>query len=322
MLPGTARDLADQIPDLLNCARADSTSRKYHYGFKAWQRWANSNSICVDVPVQPLHCAIYLVAVMQRNDSFSSVQTAFYSMRHVHNLLGLPSPTDNSLVRNVLEAAKRKLSKPKCKKEPITVDILEKLVDVKQHSDCLKDIRIVAMSLVAYAGFLRSAELLNLKRCDIIFYESYMTVFIEKSKTDMYRDGAWLLISRTRGKLCPVSWLETYVEAACIDNESQEYLFRNLSKCKTSYVLRKQNSSMSYTRLREEFIEAFAPFVRDISKYGLHSLRAGGATAAANNGVPDRMFKRHGRWKSENAKDGYVKDSVEHRLSVSMSLGL
>ena len=35
----------------------------------------------------------------------------------------------------------------------------------------------------------------------------------------------------------------------------------------------------------------------------MHSLRAGGATAAANAGVPDRLFKRHGRWKSESAKE-------------------
>ena len=28
----------------------------------------------------------------------------------------------------------------------------------------------------------------------------------------------------------------------------------------------------------------------------------GGASTAANAGVPDRLFKKHGRWKSENAK--------------------
>ncbi len=116
----------------------------------------------------------------------------------------------------------------------------------------------------------------------------------------MYRDGAWLVISRTTGNLCPVMWLERYLEAACISVDSQEFLFRG----RNGYVLRKSNSTMSYTRLREVFIEAFSPFVSDIRKYGLHSLRSGGATAAANNGIPDRMFKRHGRWRSENAKDG------------------
>ena len=56
--------------------------------------------------------------------------------------------------------------------------------------------------------------------------------------------------------------------------------------------------------------------------YGLHSLRAGGASAAANTGVPDRLFKRHGRSKSDKAKDGYIKDSVHSLLSVSLSRGI
>ena len=56
--------------------------------------------------------------------------------------------------------------------------------------------------------------------------------------------------------------------------------------------------------------------------YGLRSFRAGEASAAANAGVEDHLFKRHGQWKSENAKDGYIKDSHGSRLSVSLKLGL
>ena len=58
------------------------------------------------------------------------------------------------------------------------------------------------------------------------------------------------------------------------------------------------------------------------SLYGMHSLRSGGATLAANNGISDRMFKRHGRWKSETAKDGYVKDTLGDRLAVTKGLDL
>ena len=56
--------------------------------------------------------------------------------------------------------------------------------------------------------------------------------------------------------------------------------------------------------------------------YGLHSLRAGGASAAANAQVTDRLFKRHGRWKSDKAKDGYIKDNILSLFSVSLSLGI
>ena len=42
--------------------------------------------------------------------------------------------------------------------------------------------------------------------------------------------------------------------------------------------------------------------------FGVHSVRSGGATAAAQAGVPNSLFKRHGHWHSKTAKDGYVED--------------
>ena len=60
----------------------------------------------------------------------------------------------------------------------------------------------------------------------------------------------------------------------------------------------------------------------DKRQFGVHSLRSGGASAAAQASVPDRWFKRHGRWRSENAKDGYIKENLQDRLQVSRSLGL
>ena len=55
---------------------------------------------------------------------------------------------------------------------------------------------------------------------------------------------------------------------------------------------------------------------------GLHSLRSGGVSTAANNEVNDRCLKRHGRWKTNFAKDGYFDDNQHKRLKVSQSLGL
>jgi len=69
-------------------------------------------------------------------------------------------------------------------------------------------------------------------------------------------------------------------------------------------------------------LDAFSQFGFPAKLFGLHSLRSGGATAAANAGVNDRLFKHHGRWRSDKAKDGYVKDNLEAVLSVSKSLKL
>ena len=79
---------------------------------------------------------------------------------------------------------------------------------------------------------------------------------------------------------------------------------------------------MSYSRAREIVLCAFEAIGLPRQDYGLHSLRAGGASAAANAQVTDRLFKRHGRWKSDKAKDGYIKDNIVSLLSVSLSLGI
>jgi len=101
----------------------------------------------------------------------------------------------------------------------------------------------------------------------------------------------------------------------------QRFVFRPICKSKMGERLR-DSGSISYTCLWEQFKKKVGELGYNPTDFGLHSLRAGGATRAANAGVSDRLFKRHGQWKSENAKDGYIDDSVKHRLSVTRQLGL
>ena len=100
-----------------------------------------------------------------------------------------------------------------------------------------------------------------------------------------------------------------------------EYIFRAIVNTKAGERLRR-SGHLSYTRVRELMKQKLSSMGYDAKKFGMHSFRAGGATAAANAGVPDRLFKRHGRWRSEAAKDGYIKDSVQALLSVSKGLNL
>ena len=97
-------------------------------------------------------------------------------------------------------------------------------------------------------------------------------------------------------------------------------LFQVIVHTREGDKLRKDDG-LSYSRLRE-LLAKIEQLGMDAKLFGMHSLRAGGATAAADAGVSNRLFKRHGCWKSESAKDGYVKDSVKRRLSVSKSLGM
>lgn len=185
----------------------------------------------------------------------------------------------------------------------------------------LMDLRTVVMCMMAYTGFLRFNELSSIRLGHVTFNDEGFKLIIPSSKTDKYHEGRAVVISSCEPGYCPVELLMKYVKLAEI-KDADSFIFRSLSKVKGGYRLREMNQPMSYTRVREIILHALRPLVDDVSKFGVHSLRAGGATAAAQAGVQDRLFKRHGRWKTENAKDGYVKDSVKDLLSVSKSLGL
>ena len=53
-----------------------------------------------------------------------------------------------------------------------------------------------------------------MKEADISIYKDHMEIFVESSKTDQLRDGAWVVIARTGSKLCPVAMLERYMQIA------------------------------------------------------------------------------------------------------------
>lgn len=146
-----------------------------------------------------------------------------------------------------------------------------------------------------------------------------MNICVETSKTDVYRRGNEITIAKTGGKLSPVSWIKHYLSLAKIGNN---YIFRAVRFYRSSekYMLCKINKPISYTRARELLMETLEKVGIDSKAFGLHSLRSGGATAAAEKNVSDRLIKIHGRWKTDYSRDNYIKDSVDNKLKVSSSI--
>uniref|UniRef100_K1QMW3 Integrase/recombinase xerD-like protein n=1 Tax=Magallana gigas TaxID=29159 RepID=K1QMW3_MAGGI len=98
-----------------------------------------------------------------------------------------------------------------------------------------------------------------------------------------------------------------------------EYIVLNIQKSKTDQY--RQGNEV----LIANGVTSACPvkmYLRYLDLLGIHSLRSGGATVAASSNVDDRCLKRHGRWKTDSAKDGYIVDSIEKRMLVSKSLNL
>ena len=129
--------------------------------------------------------------------------------------------------------------------------------------------------MTAYSAFLRYNELASLRCCDVSFRDTFVRIYVFKSKTDVYRDGANVLLAKTDSVSCPFHMLYRYVCAANLDLSSSLPFFRSLHfhKATSTYSLR--STGMSYTRTREIVLQAFAELGYPKHLFGLHSLRAG-----------------------------------------------
>ena len=126
-----------------------------------------------------------------------------------------------------------------------------------KYFDChpsLYQARTVALCLTAFAGFLRYDELSNLLCLDVKFYPDYFLLFIESSKSDQYRDGAWVPISSNL-ITCPLRALKRYADLGEIVFDSDLPSFRGINGPNAKAKLRR--SKLSYSRVRELLKEAF-----------------------------------------------------------------
>lgn len=313
-------DLPAKMAEFIVMAKSDSTNVKYLSYFKKWEQFILSKGGSA-LPASPIHIALYLTDLMDKRVSSSVISSTVYSIKWAHSLRNLPDPTENLFVKNLLEASKRVLSKPVCKKEPISKDALITLCSKYADTSDVLVIRDLCMMLIAFSGFLRFDELVHLRCNDIKFFSGHFSLFIRKCKTDQYRQGNEIVISKGESLACPYVMLKRYLDVTKLNTSDDNFLFRPCYRSKEKCGIIGKNKPLSYTRTREVLVARMREVVGDLN-VGLHSLRSGGATAAANAGVNDRCWKRHGRWKGENSKDGYVADSLERRLDVSKSLAL
>ena len=109
------------------CAKAPSTTSKYSACWKKWLLWANSESNVPSFPVQPYHLCLYISHLSNVSGAKSSADSLIASVKWAHSLAGIPSPTDDPMVKTAAQGYNRLHASPVCRKEPITPDILFKL---------------------------------------------------------------------------------------------------------------------------------------------------------------------------------------------------
>ena len=131
----------------------------------------------------------------------------FSALKWVHDIIPhgpLGNPVDTTLSRNIIEASKRLLSRSINKKEPVTPDMIYRICLVFARVDSnLKDLRPALLFVLGFHGLFRISELLDLQAVDFTIHTEYLEILVKSSKTDQYREGNKVFISKLGGITCP-----------------------------------------------------------------------------------------------------------------------
>ena len=318
------RALKRKAMALASSSKSPSTIAKYSGCWNKFVEWCTSNGFENYLPATPSLVGYFFAEKSCFYRSISTLNSYVYGIRWAHEFCGFADPTKGALPKTVIEGAKRKVLPRKNPKDyVVSATLLEICLKFATPTSSIRDYRFSALATLAFSGFFRISEVLNLRRFDITFFRSYFIIKIRSSKTDQYHEGKSTYISEGCTAACPRKILLQYLGMAGllgIDDES--YIFRRLVLVDKVYQLAPVNCRLTYKSARKELRLYMHCLGYEPSRFSWHSFRHGGATGAANAGVSERLFKKHGRWRSETAKDGYVHESLEQLLGVTKMLNL
>lgn len=328
------------LETFLLCRWAASTKKKYE---KALERYVDCCERHGREEEDADSLAIYVMDRVRDGVSAETIRGETVGVQQLR-----PELREVLVAKQALQAAVRLCDKPRKDKLPVTPDLLKKLGrSIKKWesplgSEYSKRVqnRDWAYYLLAYLGFFRGAEVLDLRWSDLrfswkrdegrteetsepapsnpSFKPLAVTVVVRESKADRAGEGRVVrLAASTDDKtlhFCPVRVLQ-HLWNQC-DQRRRGFIIAD-ERAQKKYLGNQLSTSTLRSRLKEYLGDSLTE--EELDDYSLHSFRKGGATAAARLGRPMREIKLQGGWKSDVAF-AYTLASDQDRLALTAAL--
>ena len=120
------------------------------------------------------------------------------------------------------------------------------------------------LCVLSFTEFLRFSEVINLKCSDIISKETHMSIFTENSKTNAYREGYWMHLSKLQSALCSVKFFWKYIEAKKIKEAKEKFVLRQICHEKQGFKMKNLDKPISYMAIRRHFTRRCVFRIRDL----------------------------------------------------------
>lgn len=313
-LPADLQALVAKTRALLANTVSVATKRGYVSDFfRDWKVWAEDHNAPV-LPAEPEWICLYLVdrsSTLKAATLARRLNAISYFHRQANCLL---SPTHHPLVRDTFTAIRREIgTKQKIKQALLTNDV-RKIVAC--CPDSLAGKRDKAIYLVSFAGMLRREDSAALLVEGLQFTSEGLVITLDHGKTDQESRGREIaIVPGGDPTTCPLLALRDWLREAKI---SSGPVFRAVD----------QKGRVSPSGLHRDSIGYIIK--RAASRAGMtvagiagHSLRSGGITTAATNGVPEYILRRQsGHSPASRSFHRYIRLAERFQKNASSGLGL
>ncbi|PNH00721.1 Enzymatic polyprotein [Tetrabaena socialis] len=172
--------------------------------------------------------------------------------------------------------------------------------------------------VLGFFGMLRRSELAALAIGDVRpVATGGLVLTIRRSKSDQLAAGATVCLAEMTGSGFPIGRILRQHVALSAGAGGEQPLFAQGAQwpggCGVGW--RREDFTARLRELLSELAQDRPERPFDLTRVSAHSLRRGGATAAAEAGVPLKAIMEHGRWRS-SAVLVYIRKSVRARMAL------
>jgi hypothetical protein len=323
--------------------RKTSTINNHTLYFQKWQDFCLSHRIPF-FSAPPLAVAAFLFEAAVGDHTASPTLNRCGAISFFCHMAGTPDPMTHPLCKQIKSALQRKLGVLGTKKTPLMYNQIIHILHERLTSTCEFDTLMTGFHIVTmYEGCLRWHDLHQILFGDIIITPTFLRLFIQSAKTDTYREGQWVTIAASDDPFSACQILQKVLHKIVqywtnSSISSRSHIISSLPRLKDSSLvdpysrlLPIQDIPITFafdkiSRLPDFSITISYPtFLKRLREWcvhtgsdpldiGTHSLRRGLSSDWTLQGIPDRLRREHGRWRSDTVADGYIDASINIQL--------
>lgn len=335
---GRSNMLSDDLINLISLARKPSTFKKHTGYFLAWVRHAQHHGAKI-LPISPMDFANFLISAAAHDNTASPTLSRCDAISFFCDISNTPSPMQHSLCRTIKEALKRRLGIRGRKKLPLLHEQISAIFTRQlTNSHTLHTLVTCFRMAIMYEGCLRWHDMAQISFGDIIITKTFLRIFIQQAKTDAYRKGQWVTVDASLDRFSTYSLLAQVLDTLAVlwikatNDMRRSFLgmhdteeapkFLPISDIPLIFYIDKHsqapyfNTCTDYPHFLNTLQEWAALEGLDRADVGTHSLRRGLASDWALVGIPDRLRRAQGRWRSEIVADGYIDESINIQMQL------